>query len=111
MLIKKNTVIQISIQILRKCYSGVIHPIPLENLWPKFHKTIELEPPNVKRRPGCRRHSKRKDLAEKALALERLMKPKWNCSICNGIGHNIRSCTSEPLPKKPKGKPGRPKKN
>ena len=51
-----------------------------------------------------------KELAERQITPKRLMKNKFTCSRCNDIGHNLRSCTNEPISKKPKGKPRRPKK-
>ena len=68
-----------------------------------------LKPPKLRRGVGRPKASRRKDQTEKQLAPKRLMKPKWNCSKYNGVGHNI-SCTSEPIAKKAKGKPGRSKK-
>ena len=39
------------------------------------------------------------------------MKTKFACSRCTQLGHNSRTCTNEPVEKKPKGKKGRPTKS
>ena len=89
----------------------MIHPIPSQDLWPQFLKTEMLKPPKIKRLPGRPKKGRRNDPLEKKIPPKRLMKPKWNCSRCNQLGHNTRSFTNEPVPKKPKDKPGRPRKS
>lgn len=94
----------------KSCYSGVIHPIPSKDLWPQFSKRDMLHPPEVKRPPGRPTTKRRKDPVEKELAPRRVTKLKATCGKCGGIGHNSRGCKNEAIPKKPKGKPGRPRK-
>ena len=94
----------------RMCYLGVIHPIPSQDLWPKFKQSEKLQPPKVIRPPGRPKKTRRRDPMEKVAKRKRLMKPQWVCSRYNQLGHNKRTCTNEPSQKKPKGKPGRPRK-
>ncbi|PON54731.1 hypothetical protein TorRG33x02_301620 [Trema orientale] len=71
-----------------------------------------LKPLKIKRQLGRPKPKRNrcKDPAEKQVAPKRPMKGNFTCSTCKGIGHNARSCTNEPAPKKPKSKLGRPKK-
>ena len=84
----------------KKCYLGVIHPMPSNNLWPHFLKANMLKPPKVRRLPGRPKKNKRKDDAEKQLAPRRIMKTKFACSRHKGLGNNTRTCTNKPVQKK-----------
>ncbi|PON50404.1 hypothetical protein TorRG33x02_314520 [Trema orientale] len=69
-----------------------------------------LKPPQVKRQSEQPKKSGRKDPVEKELAPRRLIKANITHSKCKGIGYNARSYTDESAPRKPKGRPRRPRK-
>ncbi|PON79222.1 Zinc finger, CCHC-type [Parasponia andersonii] len=74
----------------RKCYSGAIHAIPDEGLWPQFDDDQLLAPPKLVRPPGRPKKHRRRDRDEARPVTHRSTTVK--CSRCGIYGHNARSC-------------------
>ena len=95
-----------SIQSWRKCYSGVIHPIPSMNLWPQF-ENLDLAPPVARPLPGRPKKHKRRSQGEPR-PVPRPQSSTKRCGICNQFGHNRLSCSQTAAPKPPSRPRGRP---
>ena len=81
-----------SIDNWRKCYAGVIHPIPSMNMWPPFENN-DLQPPTARPLPG--RPKKRRRRAEgEPQPRTRVQSSTKRCKNCNAFGHNRRTCTT-----------------
>lgn len=111
MQIKNCIQIPISIQLLRR-YATLVSSTPY------LVKTYGLDTRRIKcwshlKSRDCPRRLKKgrhMDPNEKISTPKGLMKSKWQYSRCNEFGQNTRTCTNEPILKKPKGKLGRPRK-
>ena len=90
----------------RKCYMGVIHPIPSMNFWPQF-ENMDLQPPVARSLPGRPKKHRRRSQGEPRPAAQSSTK---RCGICNEFGHNRKTCSQTPAPSMPSRPPRRPPK-
>ncbi|PON87168.1 hypothetical protein TorRG33x02_171170 [Trema orientale] len=74
----------------RKCYSGAIHAIPDEGLWPHFDDDQLLAPPKLVRPPGRPKKHRRRDRDEARPVTRRSATVKYG--RCGIYGHNACSC-------------------
>ena len=78
-------------EMLRKAYSGCIHPIPSMTMWPPF-EGLELQPPTARKLPGRPKKKGCRDINEEK-------RPTWQpatkkCRNCGEYGHNRKGCST-----------------
>ena len=84
----------------KKCFSGVVHPIPSRTYWPTFPDQTMLQTPLPRVMTGRPKLHRRREVNERGPVTTRSTTVR--CRVCKQQGHNRRKCRQNPT--KDKGK-------
>ncbi|CAN6844431.1 unnamed protein product [Brassica oleracea] len=100
-----------TIEKLKTCYAYPLKPVNGMNMW-KVTTNVRVNPPPFKKPPGRPPGKKRKRDKGEPREPPKISKRgmKIHCGSCGQEGHNKMYCKNHPVPKPPKNRPGRPRK-